>query len=85
MDRQLTLNDGTVLEDSYVAQAGSTLWVYVYAEITLAALFALLNDPEKAKKITMEQMGQKVTFRGYKELFCIRKEEGGFISAGLRK
>ena len=47
--------------------------------------FALLNDPEKAKKITMDRGGERTVFRGFKELFCIRKEDGNFISAGLRK
>lgn len=85
MDSQLTLNDGTVLKDSYVIQSGNTLYLYCYAEIAFGDLFAVLNDPEKAKKITMQQSGEKTVFRGYKELFCVRKEDGNFISAGLRK
>lgn len=85
MDSQLTLNDGTVLEGSYVIQSGNTLYLYCYAEIAFGDLFAALNDPEKAKKITMQQSGEKTVFRGFKELFCVRKEDGNFISAGLRK
>ena len=85
MNQKLTLNDGTVLENSYAFQDGSNLWVYVYAAISFGELFALLNDPEKVKKITAERDGAESVFRGYKELFCIRKENGGFISAGLRK
>lgn len=85
MDSQLILNDGTVLKDSYVIQSGNTLYLYCYAEIAFGDLFAVLNDPEKAKKITMQQSGEKTVFRGFKELFCVRKEDGNFISAGLRK
>lgn len=85
MDSTLTLNDGTVLESSYVIQSGNTLYLYCYAEITFGDLFDALNDPEKAKKITMERGNEKTVFRGFKELFCIRKEDGNFISAGLRK
>lgn len=85
MNSTLTLNDGTALEGSYVIQNGNTLYLYCYAEITFGDLFALLNDPEKAKKITMDRGGERTVFRGFKELFCIRKEDGNFISAGLRK
>ena len=85
MNQQLTLNDGTVLENSSVAEAGNILWLYVYADITFADLFALLNDPEKARRVTAVFGESKTTYRGFKELFCIRKEDGGFVSAGLRK
>lgn len=84
MDQVLTLNDGTALGGSYAIENDGKLWVYVHTEIRFAELFALLNDPEKTKKITGNQGGNKTTWRGYKELFCIRKEDG-FFSAGLRK
>ena len=85
MERKLILNNGAELQDSYAIQSGSILWVYVYAEITFGELFGLLNEPENVKKIQMIQDEEKANFRGFKELFCIRKEDGGFISAGLRK
>jgi len=85
MERKLILNDGTELMGSYVIQSGTILWVYVYAEITFGELFELLNEPETVKKIQQIQDNEKASFRGFKELFCIRKEDGGFISAGLRK
>ena len=85
MEQKLTLNDGTELLNSSATEDGSILWLYIYADITFADLFALLNDPDKAKKITAMFGGDKRTHRGFKELFCIRKENGGFISAGLRK
>lgn len=85
MEQKLTLNDGTDLLGSYAIQTGAILWLYVYSEISFGDLFALLNDPETVKKVQMTLNGEKTTFRGYKELFCIRKEDGGFISAGLRK
>lgn len=85
MNQKLTLNDGTVLEGSYAIQDGNILWVYVYAEIEFGELFGLLNDPEKVKKIKAEREDVESVHRGYRELFCIRKENGGFISAGLRK
>ena len=85
MDRKLTLNDGTELANSYVLRSGNILWVYVYAQIGFAELFGLLNDPEKTARIRMETGGDETEHAGYTELFCIRKEDGGFISAGLRQ
>lgn len=85
MNQKLILSDGTELANSYAVQAGGNLWVYVYAQISFAALFGLLNDPAKTDAITLSQGGTETEFDGYDELFCIRKEDGGFISAGLRK
>ena len=85
MEQKLTLNDGTELLNSSVAEDGDILWLYVYADIAFGDLFSLLNDPEKAKKIVATFGETTTTYRGFKELFCIRKEKIGFISAGLRK
>ena len=85
MDGKLTLNDGTELEYSTVTQAGNVLCVYCYAPVTFGQLFWLLNNPEKVAEITMTQGEHQAIFEGFTELFCIRKEDAGFISAGLRK
>ena len=85
MDGKLTLSDGTELEYSTVTQAGRILWVYCYARISFGDLFALLNDPEKVAEISMSQGSQVTWYDGFTELFCIRKEDAGFLSAGLRK
>ena len=85
MDQKLTLNDGTELGSSYAIENGGVLWVYCYANISFGDLFELLNDPAKTGKITMTQAGTETEFNGYDELFCIRKEDVNFISAGIRK
>lgn len=85
MEQKLTLNDGTELMNSSVTDDGNILWLYVYADIEFGNLFALLNDPEKVSKITATFGGEKTEYLGFNELFCIRKEKVGFISAGLRK
>ena len=85
MDGKLTLNDGTELEYSTVTQAGNILWVYCYAQITFAALFALLINPDNTARILMTHGDHQLAFDGFTDLFCIRKEDAGFISAGLRK
>ena len=85
MEQKLTLNNGTELLNSSVTEDNDTLWLYVYADIAFGDLFALLNDPEKVEKIVATFGEMTTTYRGFKELFCIRKEKAGFISAGLRK
>lgn len=85
MEQKLVLNDGTELLNSSVSEDGDILWVYVYADISFGDLFALLNDPEKVKKIVATFGSSVTTYTGFSELFCIRKENAGFISAGLRK
>ena len=85
MDQYLTLNDGTVLDNSYAIENGGVLWLYVYAPLTMAQVFGMLNDPEKTAQIAAYRFGLTTEHEGFRELFCIQKENGGFISAGLRK
>lgn len=85
MTQGLVFRDGTELEDSSVVESGDRLWVYVYADVGFAELFALLNDPDKTEVITSVFGDVEKTHEGFNELFCIRKEDSGFISAGLRK
>ena len=85
MKQQLTLNDGTVLENSTAAKDGIGLWLYVHSGISFADLLNIVNDPEKTKQIVAENIEGEKTFRGYKELFYIRKGDGGSVSIGLRK
>ena len=86
MGQKLILSDGTELEDSYVIYASGTLWVYVYAQISFAALFALLNNPDKTAAITLVRgENDEEDYDGFTDLFVLRKEDGGFISGGLRK
>lgn len=84
MDQTLQIGNA-VLVGSYAFLSGDVLWVYVYAEISLADLFAMLNEPENTQEIRASRFGEETVFTGYTELFCIRKEEEGFLSAGLRK
>lgn len=84
MDEKLTLNDGTELV-GHMIETDSRLFVYLY-EITLAAAFELLNDPEKTKVIKSERYGEKQTVRGYKHLCSVSEEMGGqMISGSLKK
>lgn len=93
MERAIRLNrklilEGTVLENSYVnlSSNGRNLFVYIYDKnVTFADAFNLLNNPAKTSTIISEQSGDWTTYNGFVELVSIRKEDSGFIAAGLRK
>ena len=80
----LTLNDGTLLENSR-AIISRDLFLYING-IDLRCAFDLLIDPEKTKKILFTQInGENVIFRGYTQMIAIRDEGNGMISAVLTK
>lgn len=81
---KLTLNNGTVLEDSSALMSGD-LFLYMNGH-GLQEIFDLLIDQEKAKKIVFTQVnGENITFTGYKRLISVRDEDNGLITAVLRK
>lgn len=82
---KLTLNDGTVLENSHALMVGERLFIYISSGATFAEVFELLNDPEKTKKITQDQYGEKTTFRGFKRLINVTDELNGMITAVVIK
>ena len=84
MPEKLTLNDGTVLENSS-AILSSDLFVYIH-DSDLQTVFDLLIDPENTKKIIYTQVnGESVTFVGYEKLRAVTDEGNGLITAVLRK
>ena len=85
MNQMLTFDDGTILLNSEVILGGRNLWVYVRSEITFTQLFELLNNPAKTRKVQSARYGEMEEYDGYTDLFVIRKEDGGWFSAGLRK
>lgn len=81
---KLTLNDGTVLEDSSALLSGD-LFLYMNG-YGMQEIFDLLIDQEKAKKIVFTQAnGENITITGYKRLIAVRDEENGLITAVLKK
>lgn len=74
MDEKITLNDGTVLENSHCVQANGRLFVYC-RNMDLKTGYALFIDPEKTKKITMERYGLTTVYEGYSELYSISMDE----------
>ena len=79
----LILNDGTELENSNTVESGD-LYVYVRNGYGLSRVFALLNDPEKTKKI-IDRFRTDIIHEGYTRLIAVRDEGNGLITAVLRK
>ena len=84
--RTLTLNDGTVLQNSY-ALLSDSLFVYVQQYgITLVSFFELFCNPEKTAQIVYTQPnGENVTYTGYERLISVRDEGNGLFTAVLKK
>ena len=86
MEAILILNNGARLFPAHAIEAGGILWVYIdNPDATLADVFDLLVDPEKTSRIVANEYGVISEFTGYTDLFCIRKEDYGQVSAGLKK
>ena len=84
MDEMLTLNDGTVIENSHAIPSGEILWVYING-YAFEQVFFLLTYPEKTEKIVADRFGVVTEYDGYTHLFCLSEEGGGMVSAGLKK
>ena len=80
---RLTLNDGTVLEDSTALDSGFTLWLYLYG-VTFDEAYRMLSDRDLTSVIYAEEDGETTIYRGYTDLFFLQREDGGRISGGLK-
>ena len=82
MMETLTLSNGTVIA-GHMLEVDERLYLYM-TEITLAAAFALLNEPANTAEIREDRYGQETTVRGYTALWAISRENGQ-ICATMRK
>ena len=80
---KLILNDGTELENSHVLLSGTTLWFYLNG-VTFNEAYELMSDPEKTGKIIAEYYGSVAEYDSYTDLFCLRREDDGMVSGGLK-
>lgn len=83
--QKLTLNDGTVIVPARVILSAGTLWFYIDKPMTLAEAFALMDDPDKTRRIQADNDGEIINYVGYTNLFCIRKEDDNQVNGGLKK
>ena len=80
----LTLNDGTVLENSS-AVVSRDLFLYIMG-MTMAEVFNLLIVPGKVEKIIFTQInGDKVIYEEFTKLTAVRDEGDGLVTAVLQK
>ena len=84
MQENLTMNDGTVLENASAILSGD-LFVYIH-DSDLQTVFDLLIDPDNTQKIIYTQInGTSIAYVGYKKLIAVRDEGNGLITAVLRR
>lgn len=81
----LTLNDGTVLSDSYAAESLDALFLYIKNGLTLPQVFWLVSIPEKVDVITYTAGDTVVEYTGYTVIQGITSEHDGMISVVLRR
>ena len=87
MGEKLTLNDGTILNNSHALLSDGSLFIYVQQEgMTINSFFGLFSDPNKTVKIIYTQVnGEDITFTKYKKLMAVRDEENGLFTAVLKQ
>ena len=84
MDEKLTLNNGTVLENSSAILSGN-LFLYIRWK-TMKAVFNLLSVRKNVETIVYTQVnGEDLTFSGFTKLTAVSDEGNGLITAVLRR
>ena len=81
----LTLNDGTVLNNSYAVETLDNLFLYVRNGMTMMQVFMLMMDTNKIEQITYTAGTAVAEYSGYTVVQGITMEHGGMISVVLRR
>ena len=81
----LTLNDGTVLENSYAVETMNNLFLYIRNGMTMMQVFMLMFDQSKIELIKYTAGTVVSEFGGYTMVQGITQEHGGMISVVLRR
>lgn len=83
----LTLNDGTVFQNSSALVSTGNLFVYIQqAGVTLTDVFNAFVDPDKTGRIVYTQInGEEISFLNYEKLIAVRDEGGGLFTAVLTR
>ena len=81
----LTLNDGTVLENSYAVETMNNLFLYIRNGMTMMQVFMLMFDQSKISMIKYTAGTVVTEFGGYTMVQGITQEHGGMISVVLRR
>ena len=81
----LTLNDGTVLQNSYAVETIDNLFLYIRNGMNMMQVFPLVADTTKITEITFTAGETIVVYGGYTMLQGITTEHGGMINVVLRR
>ena len=84
MDETLTLNDGTLLENTRVLLSAGSLFFYVGNGMTMDEVYQFMKQPELTKHMTVYSFKQTTEYNGYTELYCISVDKC-LVSGGLRR
>ena len=81
----LTLNDGTVLENSTALESNDSLFIYTRNGYTIQGLCDDLYPAENISMITAEFQGGSRVYTDYSKLISLRDEGNDLVTAVLRK
>ncbi len=73
-DRVVTLNNGTIFEDSDCGYADRKLWCFIKG-ISFGEAYAAFSDPESTKEIRFLYGNVEEIYKGFTDLDIIRKSE----------
>ena len=84
--QSLTLNDGTVLDNSYAAITTDRLFLYINNGMNIIQIVMLLCDPEKTWRIVYSSGdGNSVEYSGFTVLVSVQAGVNGLISGALKR
>lgn len=83
--QQLTLNDGTVLENSYAAETIDYLFLYIGNGMSIMQVMMLVIDPNKISRIVYSAGENMTEYTDYTTVQGITTEHGGMINVSLRR
>ena len=81
----LRLNDGTELQNSYVALSEDKLFFYIKAGMNMSEVFALMNDPTKTSLIQYIGGDNVIEYHNYTILISISRGVDGLITGVLTR
>lgn len=86
MEQKITLADGTVIQNAYAMPVNGDLFIYINStEMDIRDVWSLLSNVRKTKRIRSQAFGEDITYQKYTDIYFIRREDNGSMSAGLRK
>ena len=78
----IRLNNGRTIS-GHVQRVGAVLWFYLDG-LTFGEAYQAMSEPEDTRKITASVYGTETAYEGFTELFCLRLEDSGQVTGGLR-